>query len=164
METPHSLQTLAEVAVTLAGFTALIAVFKRASTWSRSEVIRILAAIGLCFCALTAALLPEALSYFTSSDAIIWGIPILVAGLSIIPTNILVLYRSYVGTYTFSTRFGKALTSIQFPVCLVWILGSMDVLVPRSPGTLILAVLYVIFLVVMTVVVSILQLVRDEGT
>jgi len=78
MNSSDALTTIADIAIALAGFTGLIAVFRSAGNWTSQELARLTTIIAACFACLIAALLPFGLMHFSSSATVVWGIPLAV--------------------------------------------------------------------------------------
>ena len=164
MNSSEILLTLAEIAITLAGFVGLLAVFKQSAVWTSEEILRLFSTLGLCFAAITASILPEGIAHFTSSESIIWGIPILVAGLTPIITSGRVIYKSFSVGYTYTTNLGRVVTYTTVLVSSLFVLAAFDNVLPRAEGTLIFAVLFLILLSGLSFALSIVRSVSNlEG-
>jgi hypothetical protein len=161
MHSSEILLTLAEISITLAGFIGLLAVFKRSVVWSSEEILRLFSTLGLCFAAITASVLPEAVSHFSNSEFMLWGLPLLVAGVTPIFTSGRVIYKSFATGYTYTSSLGKMVTYLTIGVGLVIVLAAFDVVGPRGEGMLIFAVLFLILLAGLSFALSIIRSVSD---
>ena len=161
MDSSEILLTLAEIAITLAGFVGLLAVFKQSSVWTSEEILRLFSTLGLCFAAITAAILPEGITHFSSSELLIWGVPLFVAGLTPIITSGRVIYRSFSVGYTYTTSLGRIVTYLTVLIGLIFVLASFDIMLPREEGTLIFSVLFLILLAGLSFALSIVRSVTN---
>ena len=73
--------TIAEIAVTLAGFTGIILIFRSNRGSGFEENIRVFNVFVTCFLIIVTALLPGTLNEFNLSDELVWGIPYVLIGL-----------------------------------------------------------------------------------
>jgi len=77
MAPEDALFAITEVSIGLAGFSGLVAAFVQheGKAWQRDQKARIVLLIVMSFGTIACALAPYALSGFTASPAIVWGIP-----------------------------------------------------------------------------------------
>jgi hypothetical protein len=127
--------------VTLAGFTGILAAMRYsaddgplAGQSSRIGSVLIIPAIVL-----SCALLPFALSDFTSSPAVIWGVPLCMYG--VLSGTLLVLTVSQVlrGSLPLITPgLGYAVMAASAALQLLALLSGLGLVLPFSPGMLVL--------------------------
>lgn len=79
MTPSDALPTIAEIAITLTGFTGVVAVFRpgSAGSWSEEELQRIRAVLYICTLVPVCALIPFGLADLQSFEAVTWGVPLL---------------------------------------------------------------------------------------
>ena len=75
------LQTLAEIAITLAGFSGLIAVFSSQDSWGRTEKTRFLNILILCFLVVLCAMFPIFSGTYFADESSAWRISCFVFGI-----------------------------------------------------------------------------------
>ena len=142
MDAQETLNTLAEVAVALAGFAGIMFGLRSRSAGPTQEITRLAMTLWICTSVVFCAILPTALSQFTDEEAIIWGLPCFILG---------ILQFSNMTAVTFFLR--KGTVAPAFPKLNIITMGmiyissiammsaSVDALVPRSSGTLIIGCL-----------------------
>lgn len=133
------LGTIAEIAITLAGFTGLIAVFRPHRPWSGQEVTRLQTIVAACFACMSAALLPFALAGFSEDPRIVWGLPL--AAFAVMQIGILAyLYLRYrQRTFRPSGVVSRVVLGADTLVSLVFLLAAFGVLLEPTAGLLVLA-------------------------
>lgn len=78
-----TLLAIAEIAITLAGFTGIVLIF-RSDEPTEEETIRILNIFAICIFTVITALLPSALFEFGFETKVVWGIPVILLGFTVI--------------------------------------------------------------------------------
>ena len=155
-----SLPTVAEIAITLAGFIGLIVVFKpvSAASWSDEERARVVFVLILCSLILVCALLPFALSGFHWSEAAIWGLPLLIFGAGNLFLNVSMLLRIR------AKRIIIHFPWISWPILSAWILLNFSLLLsglglflPFSSGMLLLGMLWSLLIGAITLIALMAQ-------
>jgi hypothetical protein len=155
-----SLPTVAEIAITLAGFIGLIVVFKpvSATAWSDEERARIIFVLILCSLILLCALLPFALSGFQLSEATIWGVPLLLFGAGNLFLNAGMLLRIR------AKRIVIQFPWVSWPILSTWILlnllvllSGLGYLLPFSSGLLLLGMLWSLLIGAITLIALMAQ-------
>lgn len=139
--------TIAEISIGLAGFSGLVAAFSHRSNkgWRSDQKTRIVFLIALSFGMIVTSLLPFALTEWSTSPSIVWGIP-------------MVLYSTFVlGLLTYWILVSRSNGyKIQYPLFSypIMIIGSilqllvlvsgLGLVVPYSPGIFVLGFLGVL--------------------
>lgn len=133
------LGTIAEIAITLAGFTGLIGVFRPHRPWSEQEVARLQTIVAACFTCMLAALLPFGLAGYTERPAILWGLPL--GTFAILQIAILgYLYLRYrQGAFRPSGVTSWAVLGANAVLSVLFLLSASGVLIQPSAGLLVLA-------------------------
>lgn len=142
MDPQETLNTLAELAVALAGFAGIMFGLRRRSSGPTQEVTRLAMTLWVCTSVVFCAILPIALSQFTDSDSIIWGIPCFILGILQFSnmTTVTVLVRK--GTVAPAFPILNIITMAMIYISSVsMVAASLDMLVPRSSGSLIIGCL-----------------------
>jgi hypothetical protein len=144
------LYTLAEVGVTLAGFSGVVLAFRVSgeSSWTETELRILWFLIGDSFLVLLFSLLPIPLSLAGWSEAAIWGVCNAVLGSWFIFGNLLYMYgdlrdrknRSRV-TVPVITPIFQAMVAVSFVLGIALWLSATDTLVPRSQATYVVGVM-----------------------
>lgn len=151
------LPTIAEVAVTIAGFTAIVVSIRsqRAGTWNAEERIRIIGILTVCGLVAVCAVLPYAISDLSSNENLRWGVPLAVSGMaSIIAFAIVVIAAA-------KRKFEFLLPQLTWPMMAV-ITGSSTLSIlsgtglwnPYSAGLLLLQLLAMLVACSITIVVT----------
>ena len=155
-----SLPTVAEIAITLAGFIGLIVVFKpvSAASWSDEERARVVFVLILCSLILVCALLPFALSGFKLSEAAVWGVPLVLFGAGNLFLNVTMLLRIR------AKRIFIQFPWISWPILSAWILlnlfllmSGLGLLLPFSSGLLLLGMLWSLLIGAITLIALMAQ-------
>jgi hypothetical protein len=149
------LPTLAEISVTVAGFTAVLVAFRPASAgqWSKAELVRVRAALILPGHVLVLSLLPFGLAGFTQAPAVVWGLPLLVFGIvgfALLARTISEVLR---GDFQLTSRpVGTLLITVSVVINIVALLSGAGLLFPYSPGLLVLALAWTLVSTAVTLV------------
>jgi hypothetical protein len=147
MAPEDALASIAEVAIGLAGFSGLVAAFGQRSDqpWRSDQKARIVFLVALSFVVITTSMLPSAISGWSKSASLVWGIPMVTCG-ALTLTSLLVWG-------VLSRRHGYKL---QFPVTSISILSAsgtlqlavllsgFGVILPYSPALFVLGLLSVL--------------------
>ena len=137
MDPQETLNTLAEIAVALAGFAGIMFGLRNRSGGATQEVARLSMTLWVCFSVVTCSLLPIVISQFTERGDLIWGVPCFLLGILQFSnmTTIAILLRERTVAPAFP-RLNMVAISMIYISSIVMFAGSFDVLVPRSSGTL----------------------------
>ena len=142
MQPQDILPTLAEISVTVVGFTGVLVAFRPASAgaWSKAELVRIRAVLLNPGAVLVWSLLPFGLSGFSDSPVVVWGVPLLsygIFGFTFIARTILEVLR---GDFRFTSQpVGVLLIAVAVVVNTLVVLSGVGILIPFSPGLLVIA-------------------------
>ena len=147
MTPEDALFSIAEIGIGLAGFSGLVAAFvqQTGQSWRAEQKARIVLLVALSFGMMVAALAPYALSGFSSSPAVVWGLPMIAFS-----TLCLVLLVHWI---TVSRRRGFKLQFPLFSISIITAAALLQVLafvsglgwiVPYSPAIFVLGFLSVL--------------------
>jgi hypothetical protein len=133
------LGTIAEIAITLAGFTGLIAVFRPHRPWSEQEIARLQTIVAACFACMISALLPFGLVGYTDRPSVLWGLPL--GAFAILHIGILsYLYLRYrQRRFRPSGLVSRVVLSANGLFSVTLLLAASGVLIEPSAGLLVLA-------------------------
>jgi hypothetical protein len=140
-----ALTPIAEIAIALAGFTSVVAVFRRSEigSWNPEAKTRIRNLLLLSFTMILCALLPFALSGLSDSPFIVWGMPSLILGTAQLLVVSVAFVRIRSGTITL---MWPLVTWISFPIAFVvgslLILSAFSILLAPSAAILVLGLLW----------------------
>ena len=139
LEPSDILPTIAEIAITLAGFTGLIAVFRPHRPWSDPELARLQTIVAACFACLIAALLPFGLMGYTTRSGIVWGVPL--GTFAVLHFGILgyLFLRYRHGTFRPSGLASRVVLGVDALVSLVLLLAAFGLPAEPSAALLVLA-------------------------
>ena len=160
MNQSAALQTIAEIAITLGGFTGLVAAFsgKSGHTWTSSELYRLRFLIGLSFTILVSALLPFAISGWTESTKLVWGLPSLLYGCVVLMLLYTTVHRWMFGKFIPTFRHVVACNiTIGIVVHFLIVLSAFDFLIEASASMMIIGMIWsfthgaTIFLAMLTI-------------
>ena len=155
-----ALPTVAEIAITLAGFIGLIVVFKpvSAASWSDEDRARVVFVLILCSLILLCALLPFALSGLFQSDAVIWGAPEILFGSGNLFLILNMLFRIH------AKRINIEFPLLSWPILLIWLLVTASILLsglgliwPFSAGLLLMGMLWSLLIGTITLIALMAQ-------
>ncbi len=147
MAPEDALAGIAEIAIGLAGFSGLVAAFEHRAgrTWRGDQKARIVFLVALSFAVIATALMPYAISGWSPSPALVWGIPMISCGVFTL--------TSLVAWVVLSRRHGYRL---QFPKTSISILiissgmqgavllSGLGVIVPYSSALFVLGLLSIL--------------------
>jgi hypothetical protein len=146
MQPEDALPTIAEVAITIAGFTGIVLAFRPSTgEWSEAETIRIQSFFLTTAITLLCAFLPFGLVGLSSAPSIVWGVPLCIyAVLSGGQTLFFGLkIRSGAARPTLP-RFAYALLLTSGCLQVLTLLSGLGLVVPYSAGLLVLALVWVL--------------------
>ena len=160
---PSILETLAEVAVTLAGFSGLVIALGTRVTADPQIATRVFALLAFSGLAFLVAVLPSALVEYTADAAVVLGIPLFISGVVVFyiaaSSAVLLARRRFEATFRTFT-LGTNLLSIIAGVALI--LSALDVVLPRSSGTLVLGVVWQLVIAGLTFAFTVVRIGRRE--
>jgi len=139
------LPTIAEIAVTLAGFTAVLFAIQSYSAGGdvAGQSDRILAVLTIPAVTLVCALLPFALAGLSESDAIIWGVPLFVyalgGGSSLARTVVRIARGSARLTWP---AVSYTVIAVATLLALLSLASGLGLLLPYSPGVLVVGLIW----------------------
>jgi hypothetical protein len=100
MSPSDQLSTLAEIAITLAGFSGLIAAFRSREAWDATEKVRLLNILVLCFAVVLCATLPTFLANYFEDAELPWRISCFVYG----SVQLVIVIRFFSGLFYHSWK------------------------------------------------------------
>ena len=142
MNPDDSLTTIAEIAITLAGFTGLIAVFRSAKAWTSQELSRLGTIIAACFVCLVTALLPFGLAQFSTSGVVVWGIPLALFGLLHLWIIAYLLAAARARRFRPSSALSRVILTVDALIAAVLVLSPTGLILAPSQGLLILVCIW----------------------
>lgn len=154
-----------EIAITPGGFIGLIVVFKlvSAASWTDEERARVVFVLILCTLILLCSLLPFALSGLFLSEAVIWGVPLVVFGTGNLFLIVNMLLRIQ------ARRVNIQFPLVSWPILLAWSLLTLSILLsglgllrPFSPGLLLLGLLWSLVIGALTLIALMAQTMRRD--
>jgi hypothetical protein len=141
------LPTLAEISVTVAGFTAVIVAFRPGSAgqWSKAELVRIRSVLLLPGQVLVLSLLPFGLAGFSQSPAVLWGLPLLLLGGVGFTFVARTIFEIRHGDFHFTSRpVGTVLLAVSVVTNTLALLSGAGLLLPYSSGLLVLVLCWLL--------------------
>lgn len=166
MQPESFLPVIADLAVSVAGFTAVIATLRvgQPGPWERHELIRTIGAVAVCLVTIICAALPFSIAGFNVNPNLNWAIPLLISGTS----NLVIL-----------VWFVRQRLSGNFPLIVPWIsvpvvtslgvlsmvstLSGLGLLLPFSSGLLVLQLSWTICVAAITLVVTFAITVKNNA-
>ena len=147
MAPEDALASIAEVAIGLAGFSGLVAAFGQRSdqSWRSDQKARIVYLVTLSFVVITTSMLPSAISGWSKSASLVWGIPMVTCG-ALTLTSLLVwivLSRRHGYKLQFP-RTSILVLSASGTLQLAVLLSGFGVILPYSPALFVLGLLSVL--------------------
>jgi hypothetical protein len=141
------LQSIAEIAIGLAGFSGLVAAFAQrpGHTWKGDQKVRIVILVILSFGMMIAALLPFALSGISESEAVVWGVPMV--SFSTVALFMLGYWAFKARKYGFRLQFpfiSLPIIALASTMQIVTLLSGFGLIVPYSPAVLVAGMLSVL--------------------
>lgn len=161
------LPTLCDMAVTIAGFTAIVVSIRARHTgnWNIEERIRILGVLAICGVVAVCAVLPFAISGFAIEERFNWAIPLLISGLACLVTFSLVVRAGLKGNFEFLIPWvtWTMMGLLSFSSVLS-VLSGLGILLPYSPGLLVLQLVSMLVGCSITIVVTLAITYRRVGS
>jgi len=147
MAPEDALASIAEVAIGLAGFSGLVAAFDQRSgrSWRSDQKARIVFLVALSFGVITTSLLPLAISGWSKSASLVWGIPMITCGLLTLTSLLvwIVLSRRHGYELQFP-RTSISILSISASLQLAVLLSGFGIVMPYSPALFVLGLLSIL--------------------
>ena len=133
----EGLMTIAEIAITLAGFSGLIAAIRVREEWTTQDRFRLIYILLFCFLVVICALLPIFTAAFFSDPSSAWKLSCGIYGVVNATLVVRVLWKRVKGEYVFSNpAISYPLTIVAFGVTCVALLAGAGVAVEASPSLL----------------------------
>ncbi len=145
MQPEDALPTIAEIAITLAGFSSLVAVWRplSAAPWSKQELLRIHGLLISSAVVLLCALLPFGLSGVQSSNGVTWGFPLVIYSIINLGYVALTLRRIFSRELEVtSPRLVWSVLITSGAVNSILLLSGLGILLPHSAGVLVLGLVW----------------------
>ena len=166
MQPESFLPVIADLAVSVAGFTAVIATLRvgQPAPWERHELIRTIGAVAVCLVTIICAALPFSIAGFNVNPSLNWAIPLLVSGVS----NLVIL--AWFVRQRLSGDFPLIVPWISIPIIIslgllsiASILSGLGLLLPFSSGLLVLQLSWIICVAAITLVVTFAITVKNSA-
>jgi len=147
MAPEDALQSIAEIAIGLAGFSGLVAAFAQrpGHYWKGEQKARIVMLVILSFGMIITTLLPFALSGFSNSPALIWGVPMVAfSGLALI---LLCYWITKARKYKYTLQFPYFAIPIISAVLVLQVmvgLSGLGLIFPHSPALFVFGLISVL--------------------
>lgn len=140
-----SLYALAQIAITIAGFTGLLGFFRHSSETDRSELIRVMYIFVMCFTIVIACFLPTMVNAFSAASHAGWRVATGFVGLVMVIFTAIGLYQFILKRMALSrpvASYAMAITSNG----VGWVLlgATAGVLPGALPGYLLLGTLWLL--------------------
>ena len=135
-----ALASLAEIAITLAGFTGVVAAFRSRGSTLREQLMRITYVFLLCFIVIVSSYLPTIIVSFSGTSNLVWQVPLTLLGVSAIGIFLhatLQIIRSGITLRFPVLSYGMLLG--LFLIGLLCAFASFDLLPGSQPGYLLFA-------------------------
>ncbi len=139
-----ALTTIAEIAVTLAGFTGIIIVLRQNAS-TDEQVVRVLNILIICFMIIFGALTPFALSAFQLPDHIVWGAPCVLVGSFLLAFDLWGIHSYRKGSLDPSfpkIMFANMIVAGLLAIALL--AAGLGIWINASPALLLAALIYLI--------------------
>ena len=160
------LPTLAEVGITIAGFTGLIVTVRRNQSvaWSEQEQFRIIATIVICLSTVLCSSLPFALSGLPVESHTKWSVPLLISSTTIFALLGLMLRRILFGGFVIIAPWITwPLMLFMGVLALASFTSGLGLILPYSPGLLVLQLSVSLFASAVTLIATLAIVVRNEN-
>lgn len=153
-----ALPTIAEMAITIAGFTALIISIRpqQASDWGRDEIARVIGIVAACLTTALCGILPFAIAGMDVEPHFKWAIPLVISGGFSTTHMGLILWQNISGNFFFIMRW------VSYPMFFIMAISSVfallsgfGILYPYSPGILVFQLIWVLFITAVSLAASI---------
>jgi hypothetical protein len=160
------LPTIAEVGITIAGFTGLIVTVRRNPSvpWSKQEQFRIIATIAICLTTVLCSSLPFALSGLPVEPQTKWSVPLLISSTTILALLGLMLRRILFGGFVIIAPWITwPLMLFMGVLALASFTSGLGLILPYSPGLLVLQLSVSLFASAVTLIATLAIVVRNEN-
>jgi len=133
----EGLMTIAEIAITIAGFSGLIAVFRPKENWSPQERFRLVNILFFCFGIVICSLFPIFSAEYFENKQDVWEVSCLLYALIYGVLVIRIVWITYRGEYVHTNpRISYPLTVIALGVIVIAMLAGLGLVIPASPSLL----------------------------
>ena len=132
----EGLMTIAEIAITLAGFSGLMAAFRAKEAWTPLEQMRLINILLFCFIVVICALLPIFTTSYFSDSSDPWRLSCFLFGLSYGFLVLRLLWKSLQGEFRFSQRISYVLSIVAVGVIVVAVTTGLGVGFKATPSLL----------------------------
>jgi hypothetical protein len=141
----ETLSSIAEISITLAGFSGLLAAFRSSKSSVREELRRITSIFVFCFAVIVASFLPAIVETFSPGSDLNWQLSVFLISLVAIfsPINTILMVRT--GQIRLQFPVGSlSMMAVLFTVGLMQI-GALVGIIPGAPqGYLLVGVLWLV--------------------
>ena len=147
MAPEDALASITEVAIGLAGFSGLVAAFGQRSgqSWRGDQKARIVYLVALSFVVITTSLLPPAISGWSTSAALVWGIPMVTCGVLTLSSLFVWVALSRRNGYKLQfPRTSISILSVSGTLQLAVLLSGLGMILPYSPALFVMGLLSVL--------------------
>ena len=148
MSPEDALPAIAEMSITIAGFTGLIISIRpqAAAKWGKDEVGRVIGIVSSCLIVALCSILPYALTGMGASKGVTWAIPLVITGSFSIAHVSLLIRANLRGEFFFIM---KPVTYPLFTIAAIsavfCILSASGIFLPYSSGLLVFHLTWVLF-------------------
>ncbi len=166
MTAADALPTIAEIAVTLAGFSSLLVVFRPTATsrWTEHELVRIRALITTCVVVLVCALVPFGLAGLRFSDDVSFGVPLAAYGLfNLVYLTLNVRKIMSQKIRVSAPRLTLPVLAISAAVNLVVLSSGLGIFLPFDPGVLVPGLVWGLVAAVVTLLATVTFLTQSAA-
>ena len=140
MQPEDALPTIAEVAITMAGFMGVLLAFRPSgSAWSRDEIVRAQGVFTTTAVVVLCGFLPFGVAGLSESPAIAWGVPLCTYAVLSATQQVFMLTRGIKATIPL---LSYAVAPVQSCVYLLALLSGLGLFVPYSAGVLVLGLTF----------------------
>jgi len=168
MMTPESfLPTLAELAITIAGFTALIVTLRHETStrWDREILLRVIGTIAVCLVTLVCAAIPYALSGFDIDPHWRWGVPLVLSSATVLLLFVVLIRRMVNGGFVFLVPWVTVpVIATMGLLSIISMASGFGIIYPYSPGLLVAQLTWCLFGSAVTLVATLAITVRQQAS
>lgn len=165
MSPEQYLPTLAEVGITIAGFTGLIVTIRRGNSrpFTKQELLRVIGTISICLITVLCSALPFALSGFSIAPHLKWAIPLLISSSVTLFLIGRIVGLMLTGEFIFIARWITwPLLAIVAVFSIAAFCSGIGLFLPYSPGLLVLYLTVALFSSAVTLVATLAIVIRSE--
>ena len=147
MAPEDALASIAEVAIGIAGFSGLVAAFSQRSgqSWRGDQKARIIYLVALSFVVIVTSLLPSAISGWSKSASLVWGIPMVTCGaLTLTSLFVWIVLSRRHGYKLQFPRTSLSILSVSGTLQLTVLLSGLGVILPYSSPLFVLGLLSIL--------------------